>query len=289
MNRLAAPLLQQAGALAWSQRNQQWLSQRLAHWRDRLAQRNSERLLPDELPPAEEHEGFEPAALRLAAVLNLTPFETELLVLAAGIEIDNALRQAVAAAQGVPASQPVQLAYSLALALLPQAHWDALSPLRPLRHWALVHVDVGAGLAQARLRIDERVLHHLTGVAACDERLAGIVEIGDAGEGEQHALQALAVRIAAAMEGVPEPLVMLGGAAGDHDGAARPRSARALAAAICRRAGLGCLWVDPAALAQDPREIVETARRIDLEAALSGAGVALRLGPDGGRAAPRCG
>ncbi|MCW5639214.1 MAG: hypothetical protein KIT28_09650 [Rubrivivax sp.] len=62
-------------------------------------------------------------------LFGLSPFEAELLLLAAGAEIDSTLPAALAALQGTAGGPGVNVA--VALARLPGAHWDALSPLAP--------------------------------------------------------------------------------------------------------------------------------------------------------------
>ena len=66
--------------------------------------------------------------------------------------------------------------FSLALAALPEAHWSALTPAGPLRRWRLIEVGAGDTLINSQLRIDERVLHYLTGVSYLDARLQGLIE-----------------------------------------------------------------------------------------------------------------
>jgi SpoVK/Ycf46/Vps4 family AAA+-type ATPase len=62
----------------------------------------------------------------------------------------------------------------LALSVLDEPHWSAISRTRPLRYWRLI--DVGdAPLLHAALRIDERILQFLIGVPAVDERLEALV------------------------------------------------------------------------------------------------------------------
>jgi hypothetical protein len=282
VNRLADPLPQAPQAQTWPERNQRWLSQRLAFWRERIEQRtegtNTE--TPPEAIGRLDAADFEPAALRLGALFGLSIFERELLILAAGVEIDAALRDTVARAQGVPPGQPVRLSFALALALLPQSHWDALSPSGPLRHWLLLEVDSRLGFAQAQLRIDERVLHYLTGVAAFDERLTGVARF-DEGVPDASAADA-AARIVGAIGELRQPLVMLADAV--HD-ASRRRAGRALANQVFRRLSLRTLWVEAAAVGGDAREIADMARRIDREAALAPAGIALTMAPDADDAA----
>src|SRR5262249_18459269 len=46
----------------------------------------------------------------------------------------------------------------------------------PLRRWRLIEVGSGDLLTMSQLRIDERVLHYLAGIACLDARLHGLVE-----------------------------------------------------------------------------------------------------------------
>jgi hypothetical protein len=115
-----------------------------------------------------------PALETLSETFGLTPFERDLLLLCAGMELDSTLATLCAAAQGAP-----RLAYptfGLAVAALPGAHWSAMTPAAPLRYWRLVEVGTGDTLTTSPLRVDERVLHYLAGVTYLDERLRGLVE-----------------------------------------------------------------------------------------------------------------
>ena len=116
-----------------------------------------------------------PSALEtLCKIFNLTPFERDLLLLCAGVELDSSFVAICARAHGDAArAQPT---LSLALAALPDAHWSALTPAAPLRSWRLIEVGNGPILTQGSLRIDERILHFLAGVQHPDDRLAGLVE-----------------------------------------------------------------------------------------------------------------
>jgi hypothetical protein len=116
-----------------------------------------------------------PAALdRLAACFGLSSFERDLVLLCAGVELDAASALTVARAQHDP--MRTQPTFGLALAALPDAHWSALSPGSPLRHWQLIEIGPGSSLVASPLRIDERVLHYLAGVQHLDEHLAGFVQ-----------------------------------------------------------------------------------------------------------------
>jgi shikimate kinase len=118
-----------------------------------------------------------PAALdHLCEVFSLSPFERDVLLMCAGVELDEAFADLCAAAQAD--ARRAFPTFSLALAALAEAHWSALVPNAPLRRWRLIEVEQGHDrLVQARLRIDERVLHYLAGASHMDERLRGLVEV----------------------------------------------------------------------------------------------------------------
>ncbi len=114
-----------------------------------------------------------PALETLSALFGLSPFERQVLLLCAGIELDGSFASLCAAAQGDP--RRGHASFSLALAALPDAHWSALTPSAPLRYWRLIEVGTGSALTTSPLRIDERILHYLAGVSHLDERLMGMV------------------------------------------------------------------------------------------------------------------
>lgn len=109
-----------------------------------------------------------PAAIdEVAARFALSPFERDVLLLAAGVEMDGEIGPLCAAAgPGQPSAS-----FALALAVLPGAHWSALTPQAPLRRWRLLETVGDGALLPARLRIDERVLHYLAGINELDARL----------------------------------------------------------------------------------------------------------------------
>ena len=116
-----------------------------------------------------------PAALdTLCEVFSLSPFERDVLLLSAGMELDAGFASACHALQGNPQRHPVN--FSLALAVLPNAHWSAVTPSAPLRRWRLIEIGSGETLTTSSLRIDERILHYLTGIDHPDERLRGVIK-----------------------------------------------------------------------------------------------------------------
>jgi ATP-dependent 26S proteasome regulatory subunit len=115
-----------------------------------------------------------PALETLCAMFGLSPFERNVLLLCAGMELDSTFAAHCAAVQDNP--QRGYPTFGLALAALPEAHWSALTPTAPLRYWRLVEATDGDTLTTSRLRIDERVLHYLSGMQHLDERLQGLVQ-----------------------------------------------------------------------------------------------------------------
>jgi hypothetical protein len=67
--------------------------------------------------------------------------------------------------------------FDLALTVLPQPHWSALTPSAPLRRWRLIEIGAGQTLTQSPLRIDEWVLHILTGATCSDERTLDLFQM----------------------------------------------------------------------------------------------------------------
>jgi hypothetical protein len=133
---------------------------------------------PEPVPEqaADDAESFAvpPALETLCAAFSLSPFERGVLLLAAGRELDAGFGACCVAAHGDPRRD--YPTFSLALAALPGAHWSALAPSAPLRHWRLLDLEHGEALTTAPLRADERVLHFLTGLNYLDERLQGLVQ-----------------------------------------------------------------------------------------------------------------
>jgi hypothetical protein len=173
-----------------------------------------------------------PSALEtLCAAFRLSPFERDLLLLCAGIELDSSFAVSCAAAQGDP--RKIYPTFSLALAAFPGAHWSALSPSSSLRRWRLIELTGNEGLVAAPLRIDERVLHFLTGINHLDDRLQALVEPvsapQDLPESQLEVAQRMAQVMANSEDQVP-PVAQLCG----PEGIGRA----AVAALACREFGL---------------------------------------------------
>jgi hypothetical protein len=160
-----------ADANTWAEENQRSLVAAVASVRaalERHARGTEAEPAPEETPPtAAGSDNF--ALSNLCAAFGLSAFERDMLLLCAGVELDSGFAAHCANAQGDP--RKTYPTFSLALAALPDPHWSALLPTAALRHWRLIEVIGNDSLTTSALRIDERILHYLTGLSYLDERL----------------------------------------------------------------------------------------------------------------------
>ena len=162
---------------AWEAMNSAYLAAGLAWTRERLGAGREDQ---DATPWWEAGAEAEPAAALelLGDRLGLSRFERLVLMLAAATELDPSIAARCAEANGNPLAGYPTLA--LALAVLPGATWDVVSPQRPLRYWRLIELDEprAGALTATRIRIDERIVSFLKGLNVMDERLAPVVSPG---------------------------------------------------------------------------------------------------------------
>ena len=271
--------MEQATTMTWEEANQRYLVAALATVRLSLEQHTRQIGTPVTTPGTDHENGATPPGVSampappalelLCSLFQLSPFERDILLLCAGMELDAAFPGLCAEAQGeATRAYPT---FSLALAALPEPHWSALAPEAPLRHWRLIEVNTNAGLTTAPLRIDERILHYLTGISYLDERLAGLVEpvLGRSQLVPSH--RAVAERLATlwthAVEGERLPVAQLCGS--------EPASKRAIAQAACRAVGLRLFALSAYALPLNPAEFAAFTRLWEREAMLSGSALLL--------------
>jgi len=248
----------------WLESNRRHLLAALAEVRRRLEQyvalasESARPPEPDKIwrePPAlESGDPATPPALEaLRVVFRLSPFERDVLLLCAGVELDGHFPSLCASAHALQgeAGRPYPT-FGLALAALSEPHWSALTPVAPLRRWRLIEVS-GTGftpLTGSPLRIDERVLHYIAGIQHMDERLAGLVSPVRASESLVPSHRRLAERIASLWIETPEqylPIIQLNGS--------EILSKEAVAFAACESAGLGLGKVHAQALPTAPGEL----------------------------------
>jgi vesicle-fusing ATPase len=156
-------------------REQSWLIAQITRMRGLLAAFRDDEPRASVALDDRPGEAPESALDRLVRLFNLSPFERDILVLAAAVELDGDLARLAAEILGGEDPRPT---FALALAILPDGHWDALAPSSPLRRWRLIELVPGPTLPSRPMRIDERILHYLTGIPAVDERLDGIALVG---------------------------------------------------------------------------------------------------------------
>lgn len=199
----------------------------------------------------------------LRDTFGLSPFESDLLLLCAGVQLDSTVRLLCAQSHD-DANRPYPT-FGLALAVLPDAHWSALTPTAPLRYWRLVDVQPGPGLTDSELRIDERILHFLAGVQHMDEQLLGFVSQVSAdltAVATQYEIAEQIVTTWAQQSASRAPLVQLCGS--EHFGQL------AVASTVSQLTALTLYRLDVHLLPTTPHELDILQRLWEREAALSG-------------------
>ena len=184
-------------AAEWQTRNSYYLSASLAWLRLRLERLAAESISPTAKPPSDEQmtqaeqaraeaAQFDPppALLLLGRRLDLSPFEQDILLLCAAMELDTRIPALCARAQA-EAQRPYPT-FALALALFDDPSWDALSPERPLRYWRLGEIIQPAAtpLTLGALRADERIVNYIKGLNHPDDRLTAWLTSVDRSEGD---------------------------------------------------------------------------------------------------------
>jgi len=269
--------------VSWHESNQNYLIGELAALRRALER---DRGASGDVHPApsaanEEPEMDPPPALeRLCRAFGLSRFERAIVLLCAGVELDAAFARAVAAAQS-DARQNFPT-FGLAMAALPEPHWSALSPAAPLRRWRLIEINGAESLTAGRIRVDERVLHYLVGVAHLDDRLAGLVEIVPSPAELPPSQQFQADRITRLWSSAADSILPAVQLCGDE-----ARSQRDVAAGACSALGLDLYAIHAHALPAHPAELDAFIRLWQREAVLGGCGLLIDCDDGDGNDAAR--
>ncbi|MFE7757825.1 ATP-binding protein [Streptomyces sp. NPDC057429] len=213
-----------------------------------------------------------PAALdALVACFGLSPFERQIVLLAAAAELDPTTAARCASACGDP--ERAYPTFSLSLAALGDPHWSALTPVAPLRRWRIVELDDETRLTTSRLRLDERILHFLVGSPYLDARLHGLLRRTTAPDSLPASHARAADRVAAgwagAGRGAPLRVELVGG---DF------RTRADIAAVAARRSGLGLYELAAADLPAAPASRDLLARLWQREAVLLPAALLVEVG-----------
>ncbi len=176
----------------WYEANQAYLGEYVSMLGLRLAGEDS---TAAEAGLAEFESGMEhPPMLRsLVERFGLSVFEADLLMLTAALELEGSFSGLCANAHGD--SRQTAPTFSLALVKLREPHWSAISPSAPLRRWRLVEVGAGSTLMSSPLKLDERILHYLTGLSTIDERLRPYVSMAPGVRHLTESQRALAIHL----------------------------------------------------------------------------------------------
>ena len=162
----------------WHRQNEQYLATALA-WLRQVLERQAE-IAPASPTPeltaealaVDETSEFAPALVLLSQRFDLSPFEQQLLLLCAALELDTHIATLCAKAQDHP--QRPYPTFALALSLFDQPDWSVVMAESALRYWRLIDVISSSTtpLTVSPLRADMRVVNYLKGVNHLDDRLA---------------------------------------------------------------------------------------------------------------------
>ncbi|NEO35602.1 MAG: AAA family ATPase [Moorea sp. SIOASIH] len=197
----------------------------------------------------------------------LSPFERDILLMCAGMEIEPYFHSLFAKAQKNSPNKNYPT-LSLAFDALPGANWGVLSPQRPLLNLQLLHIEPGLILSQSPLYIDQRILCFLLGEYATDQELAGKIK-PQAPQTNGHLLPSSQLSIVEQLISIwsggegrnSYPVVQLSGS---------DRSTKyQIASATCQGLGLKLHTLEPLALTTNPQEVYQLGKRWEREAILS--------------------
>jgi len=265
--------------LSWHEANQRYLTEALGEVRLALTRHTApESERAPEAPYSTPNKLSDTAALEtLCHTFQLSTFERLVLLLCAGMELDARFADLCGAAHQDP--NQTTPTFSLALSALPHAHWSALTPDAPLRRWRLIEVQGGPALTTSPLRIDERILHYLTGLQPLDENLCGFVQPVsiDASTLSPSHLTQVDEAVHLWSGATPTPVIELCGNAESEK--------LAVASALCARLGMQVFSMSAQVLPQTPHEFEILLRLWEREAILSGSALILDGHDDGNQSA----
>jgi len=191
----------------------------------------------------------------VAEGFGLSPFERAVLLLAAGPELVAATADELAALGAGP-----RLTFGTALAVLPDAHWSAITPASPLRRWDLVRLLDPTSPTRSPLMVDERVLHHVAGAGHFDVGIAAVSRLLSPPPLLTPTLLVCADAVTAGWRA--NRLVTVSGP--------QPANVRAVVAAAAERSGLTGYVVATADLPPDPVDRERLLRKLERETVLTG-------------------
>lgn len=205
----------------------------------------------------------QPAIEQLAAVLKLSRFEKDILLMCAGMELDAGMGDLIAAVQGDTSF--FQPTFGLAVAALQSPHWSAVSPDNPLRYWRLIELTWSPQLMRSPLRIDESVLHFLAGMKSRHEILTEIAYPVSVSEhlvpSQQKMVDGILEAVRQQEENTTAPAVFLNGPG--------LSGKTAIAASVAASLGLQLYTLTAFSIPNTNRDVAELARLWNREALLN--------------------
>jgi hypothetical protein len=212
-----------------------------------------------------------PALVSLAQRTGLSRFERDVILLCAAAELDPSIRGLCAEVHGNAAmSYPT---FALALTVLPDPAWEAVSPEGALREWLLIEINRpwDASVISSPLHIDERMVNHLKGLDHIDPRLSALVAPAPPADEDLLPVSHLDAVPQVTRSLVNGPMVQLVGQ--DRT------SAMLVASAAAARAGLQLNVMPASVLPHSPDEVDGLARLWRREAVLAPVALCVDIDP----------
>ena len=167
----------------WQELNKNYLMQELARVKKKLCEKTTDNE-PSAIEP--ESSNIEPQKLEqlrpyftlevIKSRFQLSPFEADILLLCAGMELDRTWGLLCGQAQG--SEHTNYPTFSLALSTLDNAHWNGIMPNAPLRNWRLIQLkDNSNSLTTKEIVVEEQILHYLLGARHINEKLRELMEL----------------------------------------------------------------------------------------------------------------
>lgn len=180
----------------------------------------------------------------LSNIFGLTNFEKSVLLLCIAIELRPKIMELCSLAQ--KSSRFAYPTFGLALKLIPDSHWSAITPMAPLRKFLLIEFAVDELLVpvtQTPIIINERVLHYVRGIAFIADELRFFVKPFDSlsNSEEIETFQLQTSQILMQLKALPTKFasnitISLWGKS--------ELSKKAIAKSICNHFGIGILQLD---------------------------------------------
>ena len=170
----------------WQKENEDYLATALVWLRLRLALRSTQQgpvdVVTEEQVQAAaaamaalETADPPPALIIAAQRFGLSRFERDVLLLCTAMELDTRIASQCALVHGD--SNKAYPTFALALTVLSEPTWDALSPEHPLRYWRLIEINQPGAqpLTTSPIRADERLVNYIKGLNYLDDRLSSLL------------------------------------------------------------------------------------------------------------------